>query len=192
MNSLGLFRVQCDIQPSTAHLEQFSRNNPDSRIMSLWGIHLTGVRDVAAATDQTLVPGRGSPGCLKSPTPTNGYATRTSSAPESPASTPPVLVRQPRASRVVHRPPAANNHMGNSAYMDTPDVAYSDIGISVTPSSRDGCCAGIKPAPMSISRSWLWRPTSATPRSPTPTGTAGSSAESVGRIEVLLKEVWVG
>ena len=90
-------------------------------IQAVLGIHLTGVRDVAAATDQTLVPGRGSPGCLKSPTPANGYATRTSSAPESPASTPPVLVRQPRASRVVHRPPAANNHMGNSAYMDTPD-----------------------------------------------------------------------
>ena len=67
------------------------------------------------------MPGRGSPGCLKSPTPANGYATRTSSAPESPASTPPVLVRQPRASRVVHRPPAANNHTGNSAYMDTPE-----------------------------------------------------------------------
>ena len=53
--------------------------------------------------------------------------------------TPPVLVRQPRASRVVHRPPAANNHMGNSAYMDTPErITFGAV------QPRSGCVSLLK------------------------------------------------
>ena len=96
-------------------------------ISRLWGIHLTGVRDVAAATDHPPARARFSR-VLEVADALKQVRYQDLIAAGEPRHHPrrcPCASRERRMS--VHGRPAASNGTGNSGYMDTPESPYVNL-----------------------------------------------------------------
>ena len=85
-----------------------------------WAIHLTGVRDVAAATDYPRGPGRGLPGAQSRRRPQTGALPAPHRRRRASPAPPPVPVPPANGVACRSRPPRGSNGIGNSGYMDTP------------------------------------------------------------------------
>ena len=100
-------------------------------ISSLWAIHLTGVRDVAPATDHPRGPGRGLPGAQSRRRPQTGARPAPHCRRRASPTPPPVPVPPADGVACRSRPARGSNGIGNSGYMDTPGLLYSVLFILV-------------------------------------------------------------